>query len=100
MRGKDTSRRLTSIRETPRLYQLSPRGDGTASPGSSYCFRPPAPFRGERLGTARCTGERKRKWHSTTCPWRNNRGLGQRFQDPFNTLQQEMNRLFDSFWGT
>ncbi len=32
-------------------------------------------------------------------PWRNNRGLGQRLQDPFNTLQQEMNRLFDSFWG-
>ena len=33
-------------------------------------------------------------------PWRNNRGLGQRVQDPFSTLQQEMNRLFDSFWGT
>ena len=32
-------------------------------------------------------------------PWRNNRGLGQRLQDPFSTLQQEMNRLFDSFWG-
>jgi HSP20 family protein len=32
-------------------------------------------------------------------PWRSNRNLGQHLQDPFSTLQQEMNRLFDSFWG-
>lgn len=32
-------------------------------------------------------------------PWRSNRGLGERILDPFSTLQQEMNRLFDSVWS-
>jgi len=32
-------------------------------------------------------------------PWRNNRGLAAREQDVFGSLQKEMNRLFDSFWG-
>jgi HSP20 family protein len=32
-------------------------------------------------------------------PWRNNRSLSNRMQDPFGSLQQEMNKLFESFWG-
>jgi len=32
-------------------------------------------------------------------PWRSGRSLAHRDPDPFNSLQREMNRLFDSFWG-
>jgi HSP20 family protein len=32
-------------------------------------------------------------------PWRSGRSPAQRLEDPFNPLQREMNRLFESFWG-
>jgi HSP20 family protein len=32
-------------------------------------------------------------------PWRTDRAVGRREQDPWSSFQREMNRLFDSFWG-
>jgi HSP20 family protein len=32
-------------------------------------------------------------------PWRSNRAPAHREHEPFSSLQREMNRLFDNFWG-